>query len=569
MRHGSGAPSAVTRSERTCCRNCTREPAKGCQVGERAHLTYSPAMAPRQTGLLRPQDRRFAVVVDALCYANPFSPRRAELERQALGPRFVDEPDGWSLGPGHRNSNLRPLAERARGILDESRERLDPSASSEELTLYGSLLRYALYVELMDQLSTLTTESRAPGFEKRRVAVYRQLATRTKYYLASERLAQRLFGGPEHLFALMFQLRRAFENIFQTIVGRSAPAQALRAAVWESVFTYDMRRYERSLYRRMHDTNTLILGPSGTGKELVARAIGMSRYLPFDKRSLHFEEVVTDAFFALNVGALAPTLVESELFGHKRGAFTGAIVDRVGWFESCPEHGTVFLDEIAELDPALQVKLLRVLQTREFQRVGEHQLRTFPGKVVAATNQELHAKMQRNEFREDLYYRLCSDVIETPSLRAQLAAQPDDLERLVAHVARRLVADDEVDSLVEEVCSFVRKHLGTDYAWPGNVRELEQCVRNVVVRGRYAPSAATRPAFIVARADGSVESELSRSFLAAEAPFEQQLNVYVTLSYARTGNYAATGRTLGLDRRTVKARVDSQLLARLREEIRD
>ncbi len=523
---------------------------------------------PKTQKLFRREDERLARVVDRLCYVNPFSVSRAMLEREALGSRFVDEPDAWGLGPGHRNSNLSPLAARAREALDRARPRVPTCRSSEELGLFGSLLRYALYFELTDDMSVLTTESRAPGFEKRRVAVYRQLAARVRHYLGSDELAQRLFGGTEHLFAVMFQIRRGFENIFQTIVGRSEPAQALRASVWESVFTHDMRRYERSLYRSMHDTNTLILGPSGTGKELVARAIGMSRYLPFDKRSLHFEEVVTDAFFALNVGALAPTLVESELFGHKRGSFTGAVVDRPGWFESCPEHGTVFLDEIGELDPSVQVKLLRVLQTREFQRVGELKVREFPGKVVAATNQDLREKMQSGQFREDLYYRLCSDVIETPSLQAQLAAKPDDLERLVAHVARRIVLADEVQLVVDEVCTFVRQHLGLEYSWPGNVRELEQCVRNVIVRGRYSPTAhpKRRSSLVVPTPDG-VQSELARSFLAADGSFEEQLNVYVTLSYSRTGSYAATGRALGLDRRTVKARIDSRLLARLREEI--
>src|SRR5439155_14349722 len=122
-----------------------------------------------------------------------------------------------------------------------------------------------------------------------------------------------------------------------------------------------------------------------------------------------------------------PTLIETELFGHRKGAFTGAVADRPGWLEVCPPFGTVFLDEIAETQAAIQVKLLRVVQTRTFQRVGETQDRPFRGKIVAATNRDLAAEMQAGRFRPDLYYRLCSNVIETPSLAAQLREAPDEL----------------------------------------------------------------------------------------------------------------------------------------------
>jgi transcriptional regulator with GAF, ATPase, and Fis domain len=514
------------------------------------------------------EEERFARDIDALCYVNPFTSERLELERSALGACFVEEPDAWALGPGHQNRNVALLVERIHSLLSRARPHLESDPAQEHLRGYAGLVRYALYFEFTEALAGLSSAALSPGFGKRRIAVYRELSARVHEHVRNEQLEQKMFGSLEHLFATMFQIRRAFEHIFETIVGRSEPAQALRAAVWQSVFTHDMRRYERSLYRRMHDTNTLILGPSGTGKELVARAIGLSRYLPFDKRSLHFDDFATDAFFALNVGALTPTLVESELFGHRRGSFTGAVADRIGWFESCPEHGTVFLDEIGELEPGVQVKLLRVLQTREFQRVGEQETRRFRGKVITATNQDLHARMQEGAFREDFYYRLCADVIETPPLSAQLASEPEDLERLIAHVARRIVEAGEVNSLVTEVATFVRRELGVDYTWPGNVRELEQCVRNIVVRGRYTPSGSGIGAPIACGevVESPTLRRIAGEFLRAEGDIERQLDVYVTLSYARTGNYAATGRALGLDRRTVKARIDSQLLAQLREE---
>src|SRR5207245_2420943 len=200
-----------------------------------------------------------------------------------------------------------------------------------------------------------------------------------------------------------------------------------------------------------------------------------------------FVEEAASAFFPLNLAALSPTLIESELFGHRRGAFTGALEDRKGWFEACPPLGTVFLDEIGDVDAAIQVKLLRVLQTRTFQRLGDTAARRFEGKVIAATNRYLGAAIEAGRFREDFYYRLCSDLIVTPSLAAQLRDSPDELSRLVRAIARRVAGDAEAEGLADEAEQWIREHLGPDYPWPGNVRELEQCVRNVLIRGSYEP----------------------------------------------------------------------------------
>jgi hypothetical protein len=173
-----------------------------------------------------------------------------------------------------------------------------------------------------------------------------------------------------HVFACLFQIRRAVWHIFDNIVGESMPIARLRAAVWQSIFTHDMRRYRRSLYNRMSDVTTLITGPSGTGKELVARAIGLSQYIAFDVQRQCFCGDMSNMFLTLNLSALSPTLIESELFGHRKGAFTGAVADRADWLEISPRNGTVFLHEIGELDAAIQVKLLCVVQSRVFQRLG-------------------------------------------------------------------------------------------------------------------------------------------------------------------------------------------------------
>ena len=360
----------------------------------------------------------------------------------------------------------------------------------------------------------------------------------------------------DHLFACFFQIRRAFYHIFDFLVGGSLPAAKLRAAVWQSIFTHDMRRYRRTLYRRMGDITTLVTGPSGTGKELVARAVGMSRYISFDTKLEKFGDDFAGSFYAINLSALSPTLIESDLFGHRRGAYTGALDDRTGWLDECRPQGTVFLDEIGELDAAIQVKLLRVLQTRTFHRLGDNEERTFHGKLIAATNRDLAREMRAGRFREDFYYRLCSDMITTPSLREQLADEYDNLRNQILFIARRATVD-EAEALADEVFEWIDENLGRDYAWDGNIRELEQCVSNVMIRRDYQPVST-------ARSTQNPQERLSRAIAKGTLTADELLRHYCTMVYAKLNNYEATARRLGLDRRTVKSKIDPALLAELR-----
>jgi DNA-binding NtrC family response regulator len=352
-------------------------------------------------------------------------------------------------------------------------------------------------------------------------------------------------------------VRRAFDHIYANLVGESAPTRRLRAAVWQSIFTQDPRLYRRALFARLGDLPTLITGPSGTGKELVARAIGLVRYIPFDPATERFAEPAGGAFVPLNLAALSPTLIESELFGHRRGAFTGALQDRQGWFEGCPALGTVFLDEIGEVDVAIQVKLLRVLQTRTFQRLGDGADRRFQGKLVAATNRDLEALMAAGRFREDLYYRLCADLIETPTLAARLRDTPGELRTLCRGIAGRVVGEEEAaDAVAARAEAWIATHLGPTYPWPGNVRELEQCVRNLVIRGHYRPR---RP---MPAADP--REALWRGVAAGALDAHDVVRRYCTLVYAETGSVSETARRLGLSRKTARRKVDAAWLAVLR-----
>jgi transcriptional regulator with GAF, ATPase, and Fis domain len=272
--------------------------------------------------------------------------------------------------------------------------------------------------------------------------------------------------------------------------------------------------------------------------------------VPFHASTRKFQEHSAGTFLPLNLSALSPTLIESELFGHKRGSFTGATADRRGWLEVCPALGTVFLDEIGELDPLIQVKLLRVLQTRTFSRLGESDTLRFQGKIIAATNRDLAIEMHEGRFRADFYYRLCSDVIAVPTLQQRLADDPAELTHLVAHLSQR-IAGDEGSSLAADVENWVRQHLGDAYSWPGNIRELEQCVRNVLIRRQYHPP---QPQSSVSDPVSALAAEIRSGSLTAD----ELLSRYCSLVYAQTGSYEATARRVKLDRRTVKAKVDSQ-----------
>jgi DNA-binding NtrC family response regulator len=203
----------------------------------------------------------------------------------------------------------------------------------------------------------------------------------------------------------------------------------------------------------------LIIGESGTGKELVARAI--HTFSPWQDRP----------FVPVDCGALTPSLIESELFGHVRGAFTGATHDRQGLFRSAAD-GTIFLDEIGELPLELQAKLLRVLQESEFRAVGSDARVALRARVVAATNRDLEAAIKSKTFRGDLYYRLNVITLRIPPLRRR--------KEDIAPLARFFVArHDEAEAVVTGISAEAAARL-TAYDWPGNVRELENCIRRAL-----------------------------------------------------------------------------------------
>ena len=497
--------------------------------------------------LFTPADKMLASDIAALVYANPFLEERMTHERRILGDKHTDSQPYWSLRPdAKREATITAIAARCDTLVQTLRERLRAGVrpSRDEQQLYDDVIVYFLYERYREAILGLIER----GETATRVDFYPRFRSDAVSYLGERTDAA-------HLFACFFQVRRAFHQVFRNIVGRTRPVAALRAAVWQSIFTHDVRRYRRSLWSRMGDIPTLITGPTGTGKELVARAIAYSRYIPFDERRERFAGPVQPAFVPVNLAALSPTLIESELFGHRKGAFTGAATDREGFLESCGPLGSVFLDEIGEVEPSVQVKLLRVLQSRTLQRLGETTPRLFEGKLIAATNRDLAEEICKGRFREDFYYRLCADTVITPTLQEQLAGSEDELSHLVRFICTRVAGEAEAEPLAEDVIRAIEVSPGPAYNWPGNFRELEQCVRSVMLRGDYRPRAeATNP---------DARHRIADNIVAGRFTADDLLRNYCTLLYATSRNYSTVAEKLGLDRRTVRAKVDEELLREL------
>ncbi len=338
---------------------------------------------------------------------------------------------------------------------------------------------------------------------------------------------------------------RRLHHTIQMIVERRRLRQRVRilelggrdSTVFEGMVARSRRMLEVfSFIERIaeYPTTTLIMGESGTGKELVARAV-------------HARSPLRDRpFVVCNCSVLAPGLIESELFGHVRGAFTGADRDQKGLFETA-NGGTIFLDEIGELPLGAQVKLLRVLENREIRRVGSPTSVPVEIRVVAATNRDL-AKMVRNgEFREDLFYRLNVGVIELPPLRERL----EDLELLCEHFlsqfARRFALD-------RSNVSPAAMALMRAYRWPGNVRELSNVLERACIMANGSDIQVEHlPADLRRDVDVADAPPVEPLDLSLEAAEREQIRRALD---SAGGRRVAAARLLGLSRRTLYRKLD-------------
>jgi formate hydrogenlyase transcriptional activator len=276
------------------------------------------------------------------------------------------------------------------------------------------------------------------------------------------------------------------------------------------------------------DSSVLIQGETGTGKELVARAVhdtSSRRGRPFVK---------------MNCAAIPFELLESELFGHEKGAFTGAIANRVGRFELA-DKGTLFLDEVGDIPLAMQPKLLRVLQEQEFERLGSTRTHQVDVRLVAATNRNLLAMVKRNEFRNDLYYRLNVFPIPLPPLRARREDIPALVEHFVEIYARRMNKQIEI---APETMSEL-----TSYPWPGNIRELQNFIERSVIL-----STGNSLHFSVESSEWTAEIESPRALTLEEVEREHICRILEESGWVISGRSGAAGR-LGMKRTTLCSRM--------------
>ncbi|HUJ70398.1 MAG TPA: sigma-54 dependent transcriptional regulator [Syntrophorhabdales bacterium] len=278
----------------------------------------------------------------------------------------------------------------------------------------------------------------------------------------------------------------------------------------------------------------LIEGETGTGKELIARAVHFN--------SPHKEQ----PFIAINCSAIVPTLLESELFGHEKGAFTGAVSQKKGKFELARE-GTIFLDEVSDIPLEVQAKLLRFLQEKEFERVGGEKTLHSDARVIAATNRGLWHMVQRNLFREDLYYRLSVATIKVPPLRAR----KEDIGPLVTYLLKKI--NGELHKNVKKVEEKVLRML-TEYDWPGNIRELENVLTRAVIatQGDIVFEEFVAPLLAVpwqAAAHPAASGPISRSLAAAEKEY------IVAVLKETEGHLGKACKILGISRPTLRQRL--------------
>ena len=340
---------------------------------------------------------------------------------------------------------------------------------------------------------------------------------------------------PVNLGRLSMLVKRALENRELVLRHREMEADLERSRLSQNMIG------KSPVLRKVLDTigrvaptraSVLVTGESGVGKELVADAI--HELSPRKGKPL----------VKVHCAALSSNLLESELFGHEKGAFTGAVSRRRGRFELA-NGGTLFLDEIGEIDQNLQIKLLRVLQEREFERVGGEETVETDVRIVAATNRDLKAEIEKGNFREDLYFRLNVVSINVPPLRDR----KDDIPVMATSFLKEFAADNDkaVEGISEK--AFSRLHA---YNWPGNIRELRNCIESAVVmcRGAIVTEDDLPPALQSAGDEDWVRVPVNISLEEAE-----KIIVRAAVTYHK-GNKSRAAETLGIGRKTLHRKLE-------------
>ncbi len=474
-------------------------------------------------------DREFFGKVAEAAFANPFSAERLELDRQIAGVDAADSRDNLV------DRAVAKVGERLAGLA--ARREADLSLyTGDDREILRIVFLFDVYHRFRKEFDAFILRQIEAGDTPCNIPFAGVIFADLGRYGFDA-------GESRRNFAIFYQIRRAFYFIENSLIGLAPSMQALRFQLWNNVFTSHIGWYDSHLWNRMEDFSTLLLGETGTGKGAAAAAIGRSGFIPFDEKTGCFSESFTRNFIAINLSQYPESLLESELFGHKKGAFTGAIENHAGVFSRCTPHGSIFLDEIGDVAIPVQIKLLQILQERTFSPVGSHDRLRFNGRVIAATNRPLRELRQQGAFRDDFYYRLCSDIITVPPLRQRLQEEPRELGALVANILKRMIGP-AGEPMAPMICAALDEGPGLDYPWPGNVRELEQAVRRIILTRRYQgdtqkPAPCAKTQLLAEMETGALDAQ---SLLAR----------YCRLLHERHGTYEEVARRTGLDRRTVK-----------------
>jgi DNA-binding NtrC family response regulator len=516
-----------------------------------------------EESLIEPARLELVASAARLLVTNPFTPAWEEVQKATLGDRYVE---------GAPDENLGRIAEWLFVAVKRMRERLAARASAQrapgtprELAVYQRAALYLLWDQYGPRLQSLIDADAVEA------PLYGDFVKSHRFLLGHPGLAA---SDPAHLFPFFYQARRALHFPRLKLVGRSPLMEAARAAIWRANLGADLCAHVGGLYRSMDEIPVLITGETGTGKELAAACVAWSRYIPFDPERQRFSSKYTADYHARNLSEVPDDLVDAALFGHVRGAFTGASADSLGFLGLPRPFGLLFLDEIGELLAHLQVKLLRPLQVREYVPIGATAPRPLHGRHVFATHRDLEALCREGKFRADLLERINGVPIHMPSLRHMVAEAPEEMRGYVqAFVAAKIADPAGLEVWTERVMGAIRT-TRRGHRWTRNVRELKNFTeRYLLTEGQEAtapPRSQPRPESSRAPAPESVcvpsNEILGRLALEGRISLDELTRVFVTRELRRAkGNKAKVARKLGVNWRRVGRWVDPARLRRRSE----